>query len=154
MKYSEKRLSGLAKLKGKTYEEVFGVEKATAMKEKMRLAKLGRKMPWNKGYKREKHPRWIKDRTKVKLDKERGGPLHKQWSKDVKARDGWKCRISNQECIGRIISHHICPWKDYPNLRYDVKNGITLCHFHHPRKKEEEKRLISEFQRLVSVSSD
>lgn len=154
MKYTKKRLSGLVKLKGKTYEKVFGPEKAKAMKEKMRLAKLGKKMPWNKVKPSgEKSSRWIKDRTKVKLDKERGGPLHKQWSMAVKSRDGWKCRLSNQDCSIKIISHHICSWKDYSKLRYDINNGITLCHFHHPRRREDEKRLTAVFQKLVSVSS-
>ena len=48
----------------------------------------------------------------------------------------------------------ILGWTDYPELRYEVNNGITLCHFHHPREWKEEKRLISEFQKLVSVSKE
>src|SRR5690348_11633187 len=105
MKYTQKRLSGLVKLKGKTFEEVFGPEVAQRMKEKMRLAKLGKKMPWNSVPERvgPKSPRWIKDRSKVKLDKERGGPLHKYWSKSVKIRDNWKCKISDSDCKGKII---------------------------------------------------
>ncbi len=153
MKYTASRLSGLVKLKGKTYEEVFGPEKAKAMKEKMRLAKLGKKMPWNKGFKRENHPRWIKDRTKVKKYwTERNNPEYKQWRMSVFKRDNFKCRIGNSECSEKIISHHILPWRDYPELRYEINNGITLCHAHHPRKRAEEKRLTPYFNQLVSVS--
>jgi len=36
-------------------------------------------------------------------------------------------------------------------LRYNIKNGITLCHFHHPKKRMEEKRLIPFFQGVVEV---
>lgn len=50
--------------------------------------------------------------------------------------------------------HHILGFKEHPELRYDINNGITLCHFHHPRKKEEEKRLIPTFMELVSVSKE
>ena len=84
-----------------------------------------------------KHPRWIKDRSLVKLDKERGGSLHKQWSKSVKNRDNWKCVI-NDQCKGKVVAHHIMSWKDYIPLRYEVNNGITLCKKHHPLKRLEE----------------
>lgn len=71
---------------------------------------------------------------------------------NVYSRDGFKCRIDNESCGGRIEAHHILGWKDYPDLRYESKNGITLCHAHHPRKRAEEKRLAPVFQELVSVS--
>lgn len=96
--------------------------------------------------------RWIKDRTQVKLDTERGGTLHKQWSIQVKNRDGWKCRIANSDCEEKLESHHILSWKDFPEFRYQINNGIALCHFHHPRVRKEEKRLSPYFQDLVSVS--
>ena len=34
-------------------------------------------------------------------------------------------------------------------LRYSINNGITLCHFHHPRKWEDEIKLVQTFQGLV-----
>jgi HNH endonuclease len=50
----------------------------------------------------------------------------KMWVKAVKDRDGWKCT----ECasLDRLHAHHIKRWKDYPELRYEVSNGVTLCH--------------------------
>lgn len=33
--------------------------------------------------------------------------------------------------------------------RYEINNGITLCHFHHPRKREKEKELSPFFQELI-----
>lgn len=71
-------------------------------------------------------------------------------SKSVKIRDGLKCRINNRDCMGRIESHHILGWTEHPELRYEINNGITLCHAHHPRKREEEAKLSSFFQRLVA----
>lgn len=53
-------------------------------------------------------------------------------------------------CKGRLEAHHILSWKDYPELRYDINNGITLCHAHHPRKRDEEAELSPYFQSLVA----
>lgn len=98
---------------------------------------------------KEKHYRWIEDRTKVKLDKDRGGPLHKRWSKDIKKRDGWKCKLSSKECILPLQAHHIVSWSENVELRYVLSNGITLCKFHHPTKKLEEKQLAPLFRKLI-----
>jgi hypothetical protein len=72
-----------------------------------------------------------------------------EWAVAVKNRDGWKCKISDNNCFGRLESHHILRWKDYPELRYEVNNGITLCQFHHPRKIKDEMNLIPTFKELI-----
>lgn len=105
----------------------------------------------------EKNWKWILDRTKLKRylgSKERGSPAYHYWRKQVWTRDNWKCKIENESCNGRIEAHHILSWKDYPELRYNINNGITLCHAHHPRKRAEEKRLSPYFMELVSVSKE
>lgn len=100
----------------------------------------------------ENHPRWIKDRTQVKQYwTERNNPEYKQWRKNCKERDNYKCRIGDSSCFGKIIVHHILGWTQFPELRYKINNGITLCHFHHPRTRVEEQRLIPTFIRLVEV---
>lgn len=48
----------------------------------------------------------------------------KDWSVAVKARDG-KCM-----CCGAttaLVAHHIKPKSQYPELKFDVDNGQTLC---------------------------
>ena len=45
-------------------------------------------------------------------------------------------------------------WQDFPEMRYQINNGITLCHFHHPKTRKEEKRLIPALLGLVSVSNE
>mgnify|MGYP001596938537 CR=1 FL=1 len=107
----------------------------------------------NKERSGEHHYRWIKERNEVKIgDRTLHDPLSKQWRKQVIGRDNWSCRIADNNCDGRLEAHHILRWVDSPDLRYDINNGITLCHAHHPRKRAEEKRLAPLFQRLVSVS--
>ena len=110
----------------------------------------GRKMPERGG---ANHWAWIEDRSLVKVgERSLHDPLQKQWRKQVKDRDNWSCRITDINCGGRLEAHHILSWRDFPELRYVINNGITLCHAHHPRKRAEEKRLIPTFQELVSVS--
>lgn len=103
---------------------------------------------------REKNPNWIFDRTLLKKKEQRNDPAYKEWRANVWKRDGWKCKIFNRDCNGRIEAHHILEWKDFPELRYEVNNGITLCHAHHPRKKAEVQRLIPTFKELVSETNN
>ena len=98
-----------------------------------------------------KNPRWITDRNLIKGRQIRNNPEYKQWRKDVWTRDNFRCKINNSDCKGKIEAHHILGWSEYPELRYKINNGITLCHAHHPRKRAEEKRLISLCQELVSI---
>ena len=48
----------------------------------------------------------------------------KEWSAAVKARDG-KCM-----CCGAttaLVAHHVKPKSQYPELKFDLNNGQTLC---------------------------
>lgn len=96
-----------------------------------------------------KNGMWIKDRNIIDR-KARNNPDYVQWRKKVWLRDNFKCKIANPDCKGRLEAHHILGWKFYPKLRYEVNNGITLCHAHHPRKRSEEARLSPYFQKLVA----
>lgn len=149
------------KLKGKTLEEAFGQEKGQEIRENMTRAsqikftriEIREKMAVAKrGIFGEKTNRWIKDRSKLSQKQIRNDYAYQEWRKLVWTRDGFTCQLKDDNCSGKIISHHILPWRDYPEERYDVKNGITLCHYHHPRKRVDEKRLEPIFMELVSAS--
>lgn len=98
----------------------------------------------------EKNWRWIHDRSQLKKYDVRNDPASYDWAMQVKKRDGWKCRIADNTCNGKIVAHHILPWAAFPNLRYNLNNGIALCHHHHPRKRNEEMELSPYFQSLVN----
>lgn len=51
---------------------------------------------------------------------------YKQWRKAVFERDDYTCRNCRRRGV-RINAHHIKPYAYYPELRYEVRNGITLC---------------------------
>ena len=113
--------------------------------------------PWNKGMTGymagSSNPFWKGGLEFRKKRDDRRDSAYAGWRHEVWSRDGFKCKIADENCNGRIEAHHILGWTDYPELRYKVNNGITLCHAHHPRKRAEEKRLSPYFQSLVSVSS-
>ncbi len=105
----------------------------------------------------ENNHKWIKDRTKlssISSQGERRTSIYFNWRKQVWTRDNFKCKIANSDCNGKIEAHHILSWSEHVELRYDINNGITLCHAHHPKKRAEEKRLSPFFMELVSVSND
>ena len=58
------------------------------------------------------------------------------WRNSVKRRDGYKCQMCGIDgtieckCCGiktPLHVHHIKSWKEYPELRFDISNGVTLC---------------------------
>lgn len=130
-------------------------------REKIRQAHLGKKHILTEAGKKsfkekmsgKNSPVWVNGNYK-KSENKMLDSAYMYWSIEVKKRDGWKCKLLNNECKGRLEAHHIYSWRDYPTLRYVLTNGITLCQFHHPRKWEEEKRMIPIFQELLSVSKE
>ena len=81
-------------------------------------------------------------------------PEYKEWRVKIFIRDNFKCKMFNTDCKGQLQAHHILNWIDYPELRFVVNNGITLCVAHHPRGRAKEKRLSPYFQELVSASKE
>lgn len=67
----------------------------------------------------------------------RGSSIMRSWRIKVYTRDDYKC----QDCGAKDIelnAHHIMSFAEYPELRFDINNGITLCK---PCHIKEHKRL-------------
>lgn len=64
---------------------------------------------------------------------------HKEWREKVLRRDKYLC----QKCLryGKRTTathaHHIKPIDEYPELKYDVDNGESLCLAHHNKEHPE-----------------
>lgn len=105
--------------------------------------KAGR-TPWNKGKKGfpawnkgiewyamrgKNHPNWKGGKPKANRRETMSYEYYRQyldWQKAVFKRDKWTC----QDCGhhgGVLHAHHIQQWALYPELRFDVANGLTLC---------------------------
>lgn len=51
---------------------------------------------------------------------------YKEWRTAVYERDDYTCQCCGEKG-GRLNAHHINQFADYPELRYDINNGITMC---------------------------
>lgn len=82
----------------------------------------------------EKHHAWVKEKTPEDraLDKRRGRhvPEFRTWSEHVKQRDNYTCQISGK-IGGELTSHHLNGWKNFPEQRFDISNGITISEQYH-----------------------
>lgn len=48
----------------------------------------------------------------------------REWSRKVRERDK-KCLLCDKK--SNLDAHHIVPWEEDENLRFDIQNGITYC---------------------------
>ncbi len=67
----------------------------------------------------ENHPCW-----KGGHPRRRGG-RYTIWSRSVIARDKKTCLKCGSK--RKLNAHHVKPWKSFPNLRFEISNGLTLC---------------------------
>jgi hypothetical protein len=56
----------------------------------------------------------------------RQSPGGQAWRKSVFGRDDFTCQKCHKRG-GYIQAHHIKPFSKFPELRFDISNGITLC---------------------------
>lgn len=82
------------------------------------------------------------------------GPEHALWSKLVKIRDQYRCITCGEEKKNLLHAHHIKDWESFPELRYSLENGITLCLRCHAKEHPSIAHLILRLHRLKTIKTN
>ncbi|WP_144509975.1 HNH endonuclease [Bacillus sp. FJAT-22090] len=73
------------------------------------------------------HHGWNSELTEEERLNSRKYPEYKQWRNSVYERDSYTCQCCGDNNGHNLNAHHILNHSDYPELRLDIDNGITLC---------------------------
>jgi len=99
---------------------------------KMSIAKLGTKIPihvrkkMSIAHQGEKASCWKGGITPIHL-KIRGSLEYRLWREEVFKRDSYTCVLCGDKKGGNLNADHIKPFAYYPELRFNIDNGRTLC---------------------------
>ena len=72
----------------------------------------------------EQHHNW-KGGITSENEKLRKSDQYKKWQQAIYQRDFYQCQICGSKI--KINAHHIYAWQYFPDLRFSLDNGITLC---------------------------
>lgn len=72
----------------------------------------------------EQHYNW-KGGITSENEKLRKSDQYKKWQQAIYQRDFYQCQICGSKI--KINAHHIYAWQYFPELRFSLDNGITLC---------------------------
>jgi 5-methylcytosine-specific restriction endonuclease McrA len=160
---SRKGIPNSFEQKIKISKKLKGIKRSEITKERMSKARKGKLInfiPWNKGLfgynSGEKHPRWKGITPINKLLRKTA--QWQIWRNLVFLRDNFTCQ--NPSCkfchnkIGIFLHpHHIKPLSLYPDLVYDINNGITYCAEFHLKSGLHKKMEEMNLNRLNSENS-
>lgn len=74
----------------------------------------------------EHNPNYNSKKTQEERKNGRSGVGIPQWRKEVYERDNYTCKITGDNKGGNLVAHHLYSYADYPELRTDVNNGVTI----------------------------
>ena len=72
------------------------------------------------------HPRW-KGGITPKAVQDRKSQSYNDWREKVYFRDQYLCQVCLDKSHTRLTAHHLYSFANFPDLRFDVANGITCC---------------------------
>jgi 5-methylcytosine-specific restriction endonuclease McrA len=93
--------------------------KTTSLKQKEAVRKTGLM------HKKEKNPNW-KGGTSPMRKLLEGSNEYKRWREQIFKRDNWTCQNCGNRG-GKLHAHHMKSFAEFPELRLDLNNGLTVC---------------------------
>lgn len=82
----------------------------------------------------------------------RTGTKYKEWRLKIMKRDNYCCQVCNiKSGNGKAVYlevHHIKTFSQFPELRFELSNGVTLCKRCHSETKKKEEWWENEFRYL------
>lgn len=99
---------------------------------RLQISHMGYKMPEEQkkkiglAHKGNKHWNW-KGGITSENQRIRHSEEYRLWRTSIFKRDNWTC-INCFKIGGKLVADHIKPFADYPELRFVIDNGRTLCH--------------------------
>lgn len=101
-----------------------------SVRDKIRKANKGRKYPQNinnkKGSPGAKNGNWNGGISSIE-NSLRTSRRYEEWRKSVFERDNYECVIGGRAHGNKIVADHIKAFSLFPELRFEVANGRTLC---------------------------
>ena len=75
----------------------------------------------------EQNPNWNSNLSDNERINGRFFDGYKEWCYLVKVRDNFRCQICGNTKSGSFVSHHLNNYKDFPDQRILLENGVCLC---------------------------
>lgn len=89
------------------------------------------------------NPRYIDGRSKeheIEREVVSRSFEYKLWRSRIFKRDGYICQVCRVPSSGKLQAHHKKSFKDFPEERVSVDNGITLCESCHNKLHADDRR--------------
>jgi group I intron endonuclease len=78
---------------------------------------------------------------------------YKEWRTFIFERDQYTCKQCGCKESGNFEVHHILPRRSFPELTFDINNGITLCKKCHEATFGKEMNFVEKFQSLINQNN-
>lgn len=79
-----------------------------------------------------------------------------KWADHVRRRDHFTCVICGRKGVA-VNAHHLNAWASFPDERYDVENGVTLCRTCHESFHDifgKGKNTVAQFKQFESIMGE
>lgn len=97
----------------------------------------------------DKAPNWRGGKMS-ESKKIRNSLKYKLWREEILRRDVWGCQMPGCRTVDELLEvNHIKRFVDFPELRFDISNGITLCNPCHNQTKFKESKFENLFMEII-----